>query len=514
MNRPESHTAAPQRSRRGLVWSLIVLGSVVLVFSLTANWVQRELFNTDEVKSTTDEMLSDEDVQQALSTYAVDQLYSNVDVQAAIEQRLPSSAQPLAVPVTAATKQLAPEVAQRALESPRVQGLVVTAVGTAQEQFVDLVEDKDQFVSTTGGEVTFQYGDVIANLAADLGVDPATITRIRNLVQEYATDLKRGLTTAEARVSSVRASLHQLEQGQLTSEQRASLEQVAKLAGKLHERIGALETKLKGAQGSVPSQLQGAVSKVATLLSDLDARVVTVQQRATAVLQDPSQPNVQRLDAALAKLQARTKDALARPALRSPGELTLLSSSQLDGVQTLVGALRSLGYVLPVLTLVLYILAIYLARGWRREALIAAGGGILVATLLVLLARRLIGSQVVNSLASSETVQPAVRSIWDIISDGLRERALFVFVIGLVFVAGGILAGPGRHARAARRWLAPYLRENPVAVYAVVAVLFLLWLAFIPGIDNLGQVLVIAGLAVLAVVGVEALRRQTEREGP
>ena len=60
-----------------------------------------------------------------------------------------------------------------------------------------------------------------------------------------------------------------------------------------------------------------------------------------------------------------------------------------------------------------------------------------------------------------------------------------------------------------RRSLAPYLRDHPAAVYAVVAVVFLLWLAFIPGIDNPGQVLVIVLLAVLAVVGVEALRRQT-----
>ena len=87
-------------------------------------------------------------------------------------------------------------------------------------------------------------------------------------------------------------------------------------------------------------------------------------------------------------------------------------------------------------------------------------------------------------------------------------------MIGLAFVGAGLLAGPGRPAVAVRRFLAPYLRDQPVVVYAVVAVLFLLWLAFIPGINNLGQVLVIVALAVLAVVGVEALRRQTAQEFP
>jgi hypothetical protein len=77
-----------------------------------------------------------------------------------------------------------------------------------------------------------------------------------------------------------------------------------------------------------------------------------------------------------------------------------------------------------------------------------------------------------------------------------------------------MVAGPGRHEVALRRFLAPFLRDHPVAVYAVVAVLFLLWLSFIPGINNLGQVLVIVVLAALAVVGIEILRRQAAREFP
>jgi hypothetical protein len=200
--------------------------------------------------------------------------------------------------------------------------------------------------------------------------------------------------------------------------------------------------------------------------------------------------------------------------VQSPGELVVMKSSQLSGVQTLVRVLRNLGFVLPLLVLLLYVGAIYLAKGWRRQALIAAGGGILGATLLLLLATRLIGHAVVDSEAVSETVKPAISSVWDILAAGLRERARFILVIGLAFVGGGILAGPGPRATAVRRFLAPSLRDQPVAVYAVIAALFLLWLAFIPGINDLGQVLAIVALAVLAIVGVEILRRQTAREFP
>ncbi len=128
--------------------------------------------------------------------------------------------------------------------------------------------------------------------------------------------------------------------------------------------------------------------------------------------------------------------------------------------------------------------------------------------------RHVIGNGVIDSVASSDAVKPAITSVWDIISDGLRERALFVLVIGLGFIGGGLLAGPGRHEVAVRRFLAPYLREQPVVVYAVLAFVFLIWLTLLPTINNLGQVLIVLVLAGLAVLGVEILRRQTAREFP
>jgi hypothetical protein len=495
------------------VWSLIVLASILLIFSITAHWAQREVLDTDEVVSTTDEILKDEDVQEALSIYTVDQLYANVDIQGEIEEQLPTSAQALAAPAAAATRQLALNVEQRALASPQVQDLVSSAVGRAHEQFVSLIRNESEYVSTTGGEVTLDYGSVVADLAPRLGVDPATISKLQGIVQEFSQDLKQRLTTAQTEIESVRAALSEVEAGELSAELRQDLRTLHKRAAELQGKIAGLEKEIKGAQESVPPQLQSRLAKLDGRLSDLDGRLSALADQTAAVLKDPSEANVGALDASLASIQARVTTLLDRQAVQTPGELVLMDSSQLDGVQSLVQALRNLGFVLPLLVLLLYVGAIFLAKGWRRSALIAAGGGIVASTLLVLLAGRLMGGEV-ESLASSETVEPAISSVWDILSDGLRERAQFVLVIGLAFVGGGLLAGPGRAAVPARRFLAPYLRQHPVAVYAVVALLFLLWLAFIPAIDNLGQVLVIVALAVLAVVGIEMLRRQTAQEFP
>jgi hypothetical protein len=497
-----------------LVWSLVVVASLVLVVSITANWVQLAALDTDQVVQTTDEILDDGDVQQALSVYAVDQLYANVDVRGELAQQLPGGAKALAAPAAAAVRQLAINVEQRALESPRVQELVSRAVRRAHEQFVRLVRDEGEFVATGGGEVTLDYGSVIADLAGRLGVDPETISRLQGIVQDVSQRLERRLTTAQSRIESVRAALAEVEQGELSPALRTDLETLEQSLAALQRQVASVDDKLKAAQDKVPAPLQARLAQLEGRVAELDRRLAAARERTAAVLDDPSQANVDRLDASLAQVEARISALLGRPIVQNPGQLVIMRSSQLDGIQSVVAALRNLGLVLPLLALLLYLGALYLAKGWRRRALIAVGAGIVAATLLVLLVRRLTGSAVVDSLASSETVQPAARSAWDIVSSTLRQRALSLLVIGVAFIAAGLLAGPGRRAIAIRRFLAPYLRDQPAAVYAIAAVLFLLWLAFMPGITNLAQILVIIALAALAVAGVELLRRQTAREFP
>ena len=229
-----------------------MLASVVLVLSLTANWVQRETLNTDEVVNTTDEILKDEDVQKALATYTVEQLYANVDVQAEIEKKLPSAAQPLAVPIAAATRQLATNVAERALATPQVQNLVSTAVDRAHGQFVSLIEDQGDYVSSTGGDVTLEYGSVVADLAVRLGVDPATISQIQGVVQDFSQDLQQRLTTAQTQIESVRATLSEVQAGELSPELRSDLQTLNQNAAELQATVASLREEDQGGQGEGP----------------------------------------------------------------------------------------------------------------------------------------------------------------------------------------------------------------------------------------------------------------------
>ena len=511
--RGEDH-GEPKHRHRAIVWPLVVLASVVLLISMIANWAQTEVLDSGQFSSNTEEILGNEDVQEQLSIFAVDQLFANIDVQAQIEQRLPPPVQPFAGPVAAATRQLATNVAKSALASPQVQELMAGAINGAQQRFVSLIEDEGQFVSTEGGVVTLEYGSLVADLASRLGLDASTISQIQGFVQQYSTELEQRLTTAQSNIESTRATLSQAESGTLSPEAQTNLTTLKTSAAELEGIVGSLEKKIRDIKPKVPDQLRSRLSELQGRLAEFDKRLAGLQRQIDAVISDPSKANVIKLDPALASLQARITTVLNRQAVQNPGELVLMSSSQLSGLQDLVGALRDLGFVLPLLALLLYLAAIYLAKGWRRDALMAAGGGILAAALLVLLTRRLLGGAIDNSTATSDTVKPAIAAVWDIISGGLRERALFVLAIGLAFVGGGLLAGPGRREVAVRRFLAPHLREHPVVVYAVLAFIFLIWLAFLPTINNLGQVLVIVILAALAIAGVEILRRQTAREFP
>ncbi len=497
------------------MWALVVLASIVLVVSMLANWIQTQVLNSGEFSNSTDKILQNKDVQQQLSIFAVDQLYANVDVQAQIEQRLP--------PPAAAARRSGHGGDQTARHERGGDGarlasgsgnLVATAINGAQQRFVSLIEDKGQFVSTQGGDVTLEYGSFVADLATRLGVDPSTISQIQGFIQQSSTELKQRLTTIQSKIESTRATLSQAQAGTLTPQAQQNLTTLQTDAAQLHTTVASLAAEDRGHPAEGPRPAPGPVVRPPGPPGQARQAVGRAQVQAAAVLKDPSQANIIKLDPTLASLQTRVTDLLNRQAIQHPGEIVIMKSSGLSGLQDLVKALRNLGFVLPVLALLLYLAAIYLAKGWRRETLIAAGGGILGAALLVLLLRRVIGNGVIDSVASSDAVKPAITSVWNIISAGLHDRALFVLVIGLGFIVGGLLAGPGRHEVAVRRFLAPYLREQPVAVYAVLAFIFLLWLTLLPTINNFGQVLVVLVLVGLAVWGVEILRRQTAREFP
>jgi putative oligomerization/nucleic acid binding protein len=362
--------------RRRLPLFLIGIGSLLAILAILALWANRQLLDTDNWVDTSSELLENDDVREQVSVFLVDQLYSNVDVQAELEQAFPPRAKPLAGPVAGGLKDLAVRATDELLQRPRLQAVWENANRGAHGALLHVVEGGGEGVSTESGDVVLDLSVLLDATADSIGV-----------------------------------------------------------GAKAAEQLPA--------------------------------------------------------DAA---------------------QLTLLESDELELAQDGVDLLQAAAIVLVVLSLGLLALAVFIARGWRREALRAAGFGLVLAGATALVARSLAGDALVDSLAKTEAVKPAVSATWDISTSLMVDAASATILYGIVLVFSAWLGGTTRLATGTRRVLAPYLREPGIA-YSGLAVIVLILLAWkpTPAFDRFIPTLI---LIALLAFGVELLRRKTAREFP
>ena len=190
--------------------------------------------------------------------------------------------------------------------------------------------------------------------------------------------------------------------------------------------------------------------------------------------------------------------------------IEIMQSDELAAAQTGVKALKTIAYVLSFLTLILYAVAIALARGRRRETLRAVGFSFAFIGVVVLLVRNVGGTIVTDALASDSTAEPSVTATWEISTSLLTETGQSLLAYGIAIVIAAWLAGPTRYATRIRHAIAPYFRRPLVALTAAATVLILLfWWDPVVATHRVVPSLL---LCVLIFFGVEMLRRQVIRE--
>ena len=198
----------------------------------------------------------------------------------------------------------------------------------------------------------------------------------------------------------------------------------------------------------------------------------------------------------------------------SAASLVILQANQIKLVQDIGQGLSGLAIALYILVPLLYVVTLLVApAGRRRRTLVSIGISGVVAGLVVILFRSLIVTNVPNSLVKDASVKPAANAVVSIATTMLTQIAGAVILVGVVLVVCAWFAGPSRFAVPARRWLAPYVRAHPIAMYGVVAVILLLIFIWQP-IPATGKPVGMLVFAVLAAVGTEILRRQMDREFP
>src|SRR4051794_26971991 len=400
MSDPERSAEPPPHPHRVLVPILLALASLALFTGALAVWINRQALNTENWQTTSSKLLADERIQAALGPYLVDQLFTNADVTAAIQQRLPSNLQGLAGPAAAGLRQLADRAAPELLARPRVQDAWVAANVAAHRQLLGIINGGGPIVSTARGEVTLDLHALVRQLAAELGVS---------------------------------------------------------------SQVAAAQATLQGAAGTQ------------------------------------------------AKARLRQRLNISVPA--TSGRLVIMRSDQLKTAQDVAGAVKSLSIVLPGLAILLFALAIWLARGRRRQVLRSAGWGFVVVGALLLLVRRVGGSEIVDALVKLPANEAAVHQAWTIATSLLFAIAVALIVYGVVFALAAWVAGPTRQAQFLRQLAAPELRDSPSVAYAAAGGLLLVLVIWgpTPAFRELVWILLFAALLAL---GVTVLRRQTAVEFP
>jgi len=193
-------------------------------------------------------------------------------------------------------------------------------------------------------------------------------------------------------------------------------------------------------------------------------------------------------------------------------QIVVMKGNQLDVARKTVKAIRVMSYFLIFLVLALFAAAVWIARGRRRTMLLAIGASFLIVGLLVLVVRRVAGAYLVDALTNNPDAKDPVTATWAIGTELLRDVGINGVIYGVLIILAAWIAGPSRPAFALRRYSAPTMRDHPAIIYAGVAVLLLILL--LSGPTDGQRVYPLLVLCALAFVGVEVLRRQTDREFP
>jgi hypothetical protein len=155
---------------RKLSLALVVIAGLITFVAIFSIWANRQALNTDNWVNTSGRLLANKEVEERLADYLGQQVAENVDVKGELEAVLPPRLDPLAAAAAGGINQLTPRIAERALESPKLQALWATANRLAHERLLEVLDGGGSTVSTENGEVTLDLKPLVSQIGSELGV--------------------------------------------------------------------------------------------------------------------------------------------------------------------------------------------------------------------------------------------------------------------------------------------------------------------------------------------------------
>ncbi len=210
-------------------------------------------------------------------------------------------------------------------------------------------------------------------------------------------------------------------------------------------------------------------------------------------------------------------------------KFVLIESADLESVQTYARLLDRLAWVLPLVTLGLFGLAIGIAPR-RRKALLRTGVGITIAMAVGVLAYGFARTTYLDNLPSTVQNHAAAAAIFDTVTRFVERGLRALLVIGLLVWLAAWLAGPSRPAEAVRRqwnraagrvaadepspvnrWVAANATGLRIGLAAFLLVLLVAWTRPTGLVVLMLGVVGLIGLGAVQVLAAGGSREESER---
>lgn len=153
----EEKRAKRSRLRNGFAIAFAILGSLLLVVSMTAVWARGTILNTDRFVNTVGPMIDDPAVTKAVSIEVTDDVFQALDVQGRVASAL-AQVSPKAIflsgPITNAAEGFVQDQVNKVLLTSQFEQVWRSSVRFAHEQTVKILEGGGDIVRTEGGQVT------------------------------------------------------------------------------------------------------------------------------------------------------------------------------------------------------------------------------------------------------------------------------------------------------------------------------------------------------------------------
>lgn len=163
-----------------LVRTLVVVGALLAILSLLAGYIRFQALDTDTVGDTAGDLIADPEIRDQAAATLVEQLFANVDVEAALNERLPPDQRGLAGPIAGAIRLGADRAAQRLLERPRAQELWVRTIEATHRNLLRILEDETGPISTERGHLVLDLQPLVIQLGEQVAIVGRIDERLRS----------------------------------------------------------------------------------------------------------------------------------------------------------------------------------------------------------------------------------------------------------------------------------------------------------------------------------------------